>query len=65
MGYGMALNCETMKVGQVYACKSCGLELKIQKTCNRCGAEGSECDCKHEELCTFRCCGENLKLKTK
>lgn len=52
-------NCHEMKLGQVYACEDCGLELKVTEECQECGAE--TCGC--EAPCTFECCGEPLKLK--
>lgn len=55
-------SCQEMKVGQVYACEGCGLELKVVKECKECGSPAEECEC--PEPCTFECCGEPLKLKT-
>ncbi|HMF33463.1 MAG TPA: hypothetical protein VKK79_18705 [Candidatus Lokiarchaeia archaeon] len=60
----MPLSCENMEVGQTYVCESCGLELQVVKTCDTCSTEESECGCKDEEPCTFRCCGKDLTLKT-
>ena len=54
-------NCHEMKLGQVYVCEECGLELKVVKECEECGTSADECGC--EEPCTFSCCGETLKLK--
>jgi hypothetical protein len=52
--------CDEMKVGQVYMCEECGLELRVVKECTECAAE-AECSCVDE--CEFECCGEPLKLK--
>jgi len=49
------MNCSEMKLGEVYVCGDCGLELKVVK----------ECDCT-EGLCTcddVACCGGELTLK--
>jgi hypothetical protein len=51
-----------MKLGQVYVCEECGLELKVVKECRECGEDAADCDC--AEPCTFSCCGEALKLKS-
>jgi hypothetical protein len=50
-----------MKLGQVYVCAGCGLELKVVQECEECGESVEDCAC--EEHCTFECCGETLKLK--
>ena len=49
------MNCSEMKLGQIYVCGDCGLELKVVK----------ECDCS-EDSCTCAepgSCGEGLTLK--
>ncbi len=53
-------NCHEMKLGQVYVCEDCGLELKVVNECKDCGTPADECEC---PPCTFVCCGEPLKLK--
>jgi len=50
-----------MKLGQVYVCKNCSLELKVVKECEECGTE-EEGTC---GPCGFTCCGQPLKLKGK
>ena len=45
-------SCHQMKLGQVYVCEDCGLELKVVK----------ECECTLAD-CEFKCCGEEMKLK--
>ena len=52
--------CGDMKMGEVYACEDCGLELEVVREC--CGeAEGSTCDC---EPCAITCCGKELTKKS-
>jgi hypothetical protein len=47
-------NCFEMKEGDVFVCKICDLELKVQKTC-KCTAGG-------EDACTvpLTCCGQEM-----
>ena len=52
-------SCHQMKLGQVYVCEECGLELEVVKECEECGEEG---ECTLVE-CEFKCCGEEMKLK--
>jgi hypothetical protein len=54
------LRCSDMKVGQIYYCSDCGLEIRVVKECTSCAAEDSTCS---EETCTFSCCDSELKLK--
>jgi hypothetical protein len=54
-------SCHDMKLGQVYVCEQCGLELKVVKECEECGKDATECEC--VEHCDFACCGKPLKLK--
>lgn len=53
-------SCHEMKLGQVYVCEECGLELKVVKECEECGTEEGECSLAD---CIFQCCGEEMKLK--
>jgi len=53
-------SCHEMKLGQVYVCEDCGLELKVVKECEECGTDEAECTLAD---CTFKCCGEEMKLK--
>ncbi|UCF04212.1 MAG: hypothetical protein JSV33_09685 [bacterium] len=53
-------HCHEMKVGQVYACGECGIELQVVKECTECGT--SEDECCHE-TCEFVCCDKPLVLK--
>ncbi len=50
-------NCGEMKKGDVYVCKDCGLELRVEKTCN-CGS-GSAQSC----TVPLQCCGQEMKKK--
>lgn len=54
-------SCHDMKLGQVYVCEACGLELQVIHECAECGESVEECGC--QEHCTFECCGEPLELK--
>ncbi len=49
------MNCSGMKLGQIYICGNCGLELKVVKECD---CEGEICSCSDLE-----CCGGGLKPK--
>jgi hypothetical protein len=53
-------SCHEMKLGQVYMCEDCGLELKVIKECQECGTDESECTL---DDCAFKCCGQEMKLK--
>jgi len=54
-------SCHDMKLGEVYVCEHCELELKVVKTCKDCGESIEDCEC--PEHCSFSCCGEEMKLK--
>jgi hypothetical protein len=62
----MATNCHEMKMGQIYVCGECGLELEVVKECRDVGTPAEDCGC-HEggdaEPCVFSCCGHTLRLK--
>jgi hypothetical protein len=51
------INCSEMKKGEVYRCKSCGLELKVEKSCS-CGTSG-------QGACSvpLQCCGADMQKK--
>jgi hypothetical protein len=51
-----------MKLGEVYVCEECGLELQVVKECDECGEDEESCEC--VEHCNFSCCGEEMKLKS-
>ena len=50
-------NCADMKKGDIYYCKSCGLELEVSKPCT-CGSGG-------EHACTvpLQCCNKDMTKK--
>ena len=50
------MKCSDMKMGLVYVCGDCGLELKVVKECD---CEGESCSCSDLE-----CCSGGLKLKS-
>ena len=50
-----------MKLGQIYVCEDCGLELKVVAECKECGATAESCGC--DDHCDFACCGNPMKLK--
>ena len=54
-------SCHDMKLGEVYVCEGCGLELQVIKECDECGEDAAECSC--VEHCSFECCGEEMTLK--
>jgi hypothetical protein len=49
--------CADMKVGQVYACQDCGIEIKVIKECTNCAT-----DCA-DDPCSFVCCKQEMVLK--
>lgn len=53
-------NCHEMKVGDIYTCEKCGIELQVLKECKEAGMPADDCEC---APCTFSCCGEDLKKK--
>jgi len=54
-------SCHEMKLGDIYVCEECRLELKVVKECQECEAEEAACGC--VEGCNFSCCGEEMKKK--
>jgi hypothetical protein len=50
-------NCGEMKKGDLFVCKTCGLELTVSKACS-CGSGG-------KEACTvpLQCCGKDMVKK--
>lgn len=51
------INCSEMKSGEVYLCKNCGLELKVQKPCSCGTAGGNACSV------PLQCCGGDMQKK--
>ena len=52
--------CHEMKVGEVYMCEDCGLELQVVKSCVEEEAPEDSCSC---TPCRFVCCGQDLVKK--
>jgi hypothetical protein len=50
--------CHGMKMGEVYTCRVCHLELMVVHECDSSGTS----DCEHKE-CTFVCCDQPVELK--
>ncbi len=51
------VHCNNMKLGEVYACSACGLELEVVNSCNHEGHDQC-CDACADEL--FTCCNHFL-----
>ena len=51
-------NCCEMKAGDVYVCHACGLELKVEKTC--------QCTAGAADACSvpLMCCGKEMEKKS-
>jgi len=47
-------NCSEMKEGDLYICKTCGLELKVSKACSCGSASGHACSV------PLQCCGQDM-----
>lgn len=57
-------NCHEMKMGEIYYCEECGIELEVMKACKNAEKPAEECECHLEhDPCTFFCCGSGLKKK--
>lgn len=52
--------CHQMKVGEIYMCKDCGLELQVVKSCVEEEAPEESCSC---TPCQFVCCDQDLVKK--
>jgi len=50
-------NCSEMKVGDVFVCEICGLELSVKKTC--------KCNSDTADSCTvpLQCCNQEMTKK--
>jgi len=48
-----------MKLGQVYVCEECGLELKVEKSCTTTGDHPKGVPCTE---CIHVCCSKDMKL---
>lgn len=56
------VNCSTMKKGEIYTCRECGLEIQVISECSEQETHSRECSGKGS--CSFSCCGEELVKKT-
>lgn len=54
------VHCDEMKLGQIYFCEGCGLELKVVNECEEDCGDQAACEC---GPCEFVCCDAPLKLK--
>lgn len=54
-------SCNEMKVGDIYFCEICGLELEVKKGCNCPDVEA--CSTENDDCCDFECCGQPMKKK--
>lgn len=53
-------DCNEMKLGEVYTCEECGLELEVVKECVEAELPLEQCKC---TTCTLVCCGDELVKK--
>ena len=44
------VGCNDMKMGQVYVCGECGVELKVVNECKECGTTSSSCGCEESRV---------------
>ena len=57
-------HCNEMKKDEIYACNSCGIELKVVKECNHTGAaECCDACADDNDDCSFSCCGKPMVKK--
>ncbi|MDD7510899.1 MAG: hypothetical protein PUK21_00720 [Peptostreptococcaceae bacterium] len=56
------VSCGEMKVGEVYVCNACGLELEVKKGCG-CPDDDHCHPVKEDVCCEFACCGQPMELK--
>jgi len=54
------VHCHDMKLGQVYFCEECGLELKVEKSCTADSKHPEDVSCSR---CVHVCCDNDMKLK--
>jgi hypothetical protein len=55
------VHCHDMKLGQVYVCEECVLELKVEKSCTVNGNHPKGVSCTR---CIHVCCDKDMKLRT-
>ena len=64
MSHHTHIHCNDMKVGEVYACGNCGIELEVIKNCNHEGHDQCCDSCADESAdCNFTCCGADMVKK--
>jgi len=56
-------SCHEMKVGEIYTCPDCGIELKVVKACDESDTSSDSCGCGSGDDQGFTCCGKELKKK--
>ena len=56
------LSCHDMRMGEVYACGDCGLELRVVKECKEAAKPAEECE--HCAQDAFACCGHPMTRKS-
>lgn len=55
------VHCHDMKIGQIYVCRECGLELKVEKNCSADGKHPKGVSCVN---CMHVCCDKDMVLRT-
>jgi len=54
------VHCHDMNIGQIYVCKECGLELKVEKNCSTDSKHPKGVSCVN---CMHVCCGKDMVLR--
>ena len=55
------VHCHDMKIGKIYVCRECGLELKVEKNCSTDDKLPKGVPCVR---CTHVCCDKDMVLRT-
>jgi len=53
-------SCHDMKMGEVYMCEECGVELKVVAQCKNFGVAEENHD---HDTCNFVCCEKEMVVK--
>jgi hypothetical protein len=53
--------CEELKMGEVYECPDCGLQVKVVAECT---CDESDCCDADSEDCALTCCGRGLRKQS-